>query len=158
MAAGIAIDCALYYNTGTFGSPTWVEITSVQNVQVGASWEAGDGSTRATRVKKEGRTQLPLQLSFNILADGGTPYVALRTAWLAAGTTALVDFMCLNGASDVNGSDGVRFEGEIHDFSRNEDIGGVVYRDVVTKPSVFSTNAVQSVLVTSGAPVFTTIA
>lgn len=158
MAAGLGIDCALYYNTGTFGSPTWVELTNVSDVSVGGSWQSGDGSTRATRVVKEGRTRLPLQVSGKMLADKSTGYVAMRTAYLAAGTSAIIDVMCLDAPNDSNGADGVRFEAEVHDFSRDESLDNVVYRDFVLKPTIFGTNAIQSVVVTTGAPVFTTIA
>lgn len=154
----LGITCVLYYNTGTFGSPTWVAVTNVSDVTVSGSWNSGDGSTRASRVMKEGRTQLPLQISGKMRADKSTPYVAFRTAYLASGTSAIIDIMALDGPNDTNGSDGVRFEGEVHDWSRSEGLGDVVFRDFTVKPTIFSSNAVQSVVVASGAPVFTTIA
>lgn len=158
MAAGLGIDCAFYYNTGTFGSPTWVELTNVSDITVGGSWESGDGSTRASRVKKEGRTQLPLQISGRMLADKSTGYVAFRTAYYAAGSTGVIDVMCLDSPSDSNGADGFRFEAEVHDWSRVEGLGDVVFRDFTLKPTIFGSNAIQSVVVSSGAPVFTTLA
>lgn len=158
MAAGLGIDCVLYYNTGTFGSPTWVEVSNVSDVQVSGAWNSGDGSTRATRVMKEGRTQLPLSITGKMLADKGTPYVAFRTAYLAVGASGIIDILCLDGPSDSNGSDGVRFEAEVHDWSRSEGLGDLVFRDFMLKPSIFGSNAVQSVVVSAGSPVYTTIA
>lgn len=158
MANGLGIDCVLYYNSGTFGSPTWVELSNVLDVQVGGAWNSGDGSSRATRVIKEGRTRLPLQISGRMLADKSTGYVAMRTAYYASGTSAIIDVMVLDGPSDSNGADGFRFEAEVHDFSRDEGADNVVYRDFVLKPSIFGSNAVQSVVVASGSPVFTTLA
>lgn len=158
MASGLGIDCVLYYNSGTFGSPTWVECDMVSDVQVSAAWNSGDGSTRATRVVKEGRTQLPLSISGKMIADKSTAYVAFRTAFLAAGSSGIIDIMCLDAPSTSNGADGFRFEAEVHDWSRSEGLGDVVFRDFVLKPSIFGSNAVQSVVVASGAPVFTTIA
>ncbi len=159
MAAGtVGIDCSLYYNTATFGTPTWVELTNVSNVKIDAAWQSGNGSTRATRVIKEGRTQLPLQITGSMLADKSTGYVAMRTFYYASGTAAVMDVMCLDGSSSTNDSDGVRFEAEVHDFSRDEGDGNVVYRNFTLKPTVFGTNVIQSVLVTTGAPVFSTLA
>lgn len=158
MPAGIGLDCSLYYNTGTFGSPTWVELTNVSNVKLDLSFQSGNGSTRATRVIKEGRTQLPLAVTGSMLADKSTGYVAFRTFFLASGTSAVVDVMCLDGDSTTNTTDGVRFEAEIHDWSRDEGDGNVVYRNFTLKPTIYGTNVIQSVLVTSGAPVFSTLA
>lgn len=154
----LGINACLYYNSGTFGSPTWVELENVIDVQVGGSWNSGDGSSRATRVVKEGRTRLPLQITARMLADKSAGYIAVRTAYLAAGSSGIIDIMCLDGPSSTNGSDGFRFEAEVHDFSRDEGADNVIYRDVMFKPSVYGSNAVQSVVVASGAPVFTTIA
>ena len=49
------IKCKLYYNTGTFGSPTWTEISSVEGVVPNAEWDSGDVMLRDRRVSPKSR-------------------------------------------------------------------------------------------------------
>jgi hypothetical protein len=116
----------LYYNSGTYNSPTWVEVTSAMDVDLPdemAKAEAGirgDGGLDATLVGMR-----KIGLTFGLLWNtGATDFQALHPAYLAQNNT---EFLALDGVSNVNsGSQGPRFTGVITKFhpkqSRNEAI------------------------------------
>ena len=81
----------------------------------------------------------------------GTNYATIYGAFL---TDAIVNFLVLNGGSTVNGARGFMFDSQVTNMSEDQAIGNVIYQDFELIP-VYSGNAPQSALVTTGAPVFT---
>lgn len=156
MAANIVgILAKLYRNSATFGSPTWDEVPIVRNLTMNRKWDNGEVITRASRAKKGVPTTIDLSLSGEIQAiPDNTDYLALRTAFLA-GTS--IDVLALTGAHSNNGEDGVRYEAMVEDMTQNQGADGALYDTFVLRPHAASTNAVQTALVATGAPVFTAI-
>ena len=152
---GLGIDGVFYRNTATFGTPTWDAVPGISDCVVNSDWDSGDGSTRVSPVKMSEPTQLDLNVSFKHIADGGADYLALAAAFYGRDD---IDVMVLDGASTVNGVEGVRFVGKLHKWTQSQGLGDVLFRDSVIKPSIQATNKPQTVAVASGAPVFTTIA
>lgn len=152
--ATLGINSKLFYNTATFGTPTWVEITIVRDLNVESAWNMGDASTRVSPVIQEEPTQLKLGISCKILSDGSVIYLLLSTRHYAR---TMIDIMCLDGSSATNGVEGVRYEAKIGSWTQDQGAGNVNYRDVTFAPCA-SANPPKSVAVSAGAPVFTTIA
>lgn len=149
---GLGIDCKLYRNTATFGSPTWDEIDTVSDVSINGQWNRGDGSTRQSPVIMSGNTQLSLSISGRIRADlTNTDWESLWDAWKA---NSLIDVMALTGGSTTNDNTGVRFEADVVNFSQAQGLGDYVFNDFSLEPRV-STNLPDSVEISTGAPVFT---
>ncbi len=47
MSLKLGIDAKLYYNTGTYETPTWVELTNVRDVTLSLERSEADVTTRA---------------------------------------------------------------------------------------------------------------
>ncbi len=56
--AVIGRECNLYYNAGTFGSPTWTLITRAMDVALPVSAEYGDVSSRISIFKMQAKSQV----------------------------------------------------------------------------------------------------
>lgn len=148
------IDCKLYRNGGTYGSPTWTEINEVKDLAVNGKWAEGDASTRASPVKQQEPTQLEIEVNGMVLVSlAGTNFVALDDAFIAK---TLLDVLVLNKDSATNGARGYRCDMKLFDFSEDQKIDGVLYRAMVLKPCL-ATNPPKRAVVATGAPVFTTI-
>lgn len=154
MANQIGIGCKLYYNSGTFGSPTWVLLTGIESCKIGVNWNTAEGVTRASPVVAEEPTTLKLPVTGKILVDHSADYLVLAAAAFAK---TLLDIMALDGGSTTNGSEGIRYEGKINQWEEDQGPNNILYRDFAISPCLTS-NARQTVTVTSGAPVFSSIA
>jgi len=153
--AKTGIKCKLYLNTATYGSPTWVAIDFISDLAVNAVWDEAEGNIRGERVKSVAKTLLSLEITGKIRAsDTDTNYATIIGAALSDST---LDLMVLNGADDVNGTRGYRADFVVLGASEDQSLGAVIFDDITLKPAI-STNAVKSVLVTAGAPVFSSIA
>lgn len=146
--------CKLYRNTANFGTPTWDEVTALGDVQLNLSWDEFDATMRGDGVKSSEPTLLGIEVTGRIRSDeNSTDYTTLETA---AYTKALVDVLVLDGTSTVNGSRGVRAEMKIFNWSEDQALGNILFREFTLRPCV-SENARQSCIVTAGAPAFTAL-
>jgi hypothetical protein len=66
MAGGALVgrECNLYYNSGTYGSPTWTLISRAMDVSYSISSERGDVSSRISIWKMEAKALNSLELTF----------------------------------------------------------------------------------------------
>ena len=146
----------LYRNSATYGTPTWVEIDNVRDVNFPHAYEKLEATTRASGgVKEYEPGELELSFSFKIRSDeADTDFTSLETAYLAR---SLIDLMILDGDKATNGSRGYRYEAKVFSMGEDQAIGNILFRDVEVGPCI-SANAKATVVVASGAPVFTTIA
>ena len=71
--------------------------------------------------------------------------------------TASLDVMVLDGTSSTNGVRGYRYDAIVTQGNQDQAIQNALYLDVNFAPNGFADNAPQSVLVTAGSPVFTTL-
>jgi hypothetical protein len=146
----------LFYNTASYGSPTWAEITLVADCAVEGTRDEAGGSTRASSVKLFEPTQLALGISGKVRTDStDTGFAALLANFLDPSTA--IDVLVLDGTTTENGSLGYRFDAKVFSMGEDQALNSVLFRDFTIKPCI-SANPVKSVLVTSGAPVFTTLA
>lgn len=57
-------ECKLYYNTGSFASPTWTEITRAIDVSWNATSERGNVSSRFSKFKMEKKSLIGIEVTF----------------------------------------------------------------------------------------------
>lgn len=133
-AYGIKIGpkCAVYRNTGTYGSPTWTAITNVRDAQVAIPWDLVEASIRDTRVRLYHPTQIDFAVSLTVRCDDADAgYQALLGA-AQEGTT--IDMMILDGLVSVEGSAGVRSHFHVSMTGQPQGIGDVLYATFDLKP------------------------
>lgn len=156
MATGVKLgrDAVLYYNTASFGSPTWTAIPQVSDLSVTAEWDEAEASTRESKMKLKVKTLLGAEVAAKLKVVPSD--TALGVIVAALFSDAVVDILVLNGTNATNGCYGFRFECQVHSANEDQGLGNAIFDEVKFKPCP-TVNAKQSVLVTTGAPVFTTI-
>lgn len=133
----IGADCMLYRNSGTYGSPTWVEIDIVGSLNLNRSFAEGDISMRASKKKRIARTQEDTPIDFNTPAvEGDTNYEVLVDAYVAG---TILDLLISAGDRTVAGHRWHRDRFVITGMSEPQPIDGVVSINWTLKPA-FSTN------------------
>lgn len=146
----------IYRNTGTFASPTWNLVDHVKDVAFVYAKDSLDATTRASSKLKEyepGRGEFSIT-GMMMVDESDEDFTAFETADLA---DSLLDIMILDGTNATNGSRGYRMEMKLSSFTEETADDGILFRSFELKPCI-SSNAKQSVVVSSGAPVFTTLA
>lgn len=150
----VGIKAKCYYNTGTFASPTWVEVTLWRDLTMIQKPDTADVKDRSTRASRKVPTTYTVGASGVMRTDvGSTVYQAFRTALLSGG---IIDIMILTGVSTNNGEIGWRYEALVEDMTQDQAAANVMYDTLALSPHGESANPVQTVVVASGAPVFTT--
>lgn len=150
----VGIKAKCYRNTGTFGSPTWVETTLWRDLTMNQKPDTAEVKDRSTRANRKVPTTYDISANGTMRSDvDHADYLAYRTA-LLAGTP--IDLLILTGAKDNNGEVGWRYEALVEDMSQDQGASNVMYDTLAVSPHGESTNPVQSVIVASGSPVFTT--
>ena len=78
-------ECNLYYNSGTYSSPTWTLVPRAVDVSVPMDKSYGNVSSRNSKYKKERASLIGLQMTFGYRFKSGTDSVfsALRASALA---------------------------------------------------------------------------
>lgn len=131
----------LYRNTGTWASPTWVVIGNVRDLTLNLEEEEADASTRATAANGF-RATVPViknaSVEFDmVLDDNDAGFTAIKNTWK---NSALLDMAVMDGDITTAGSQGLRAEMSVFNFSRNEALGDVQTVNVSVKPG-YSNNA-----------------
>ena len=153
MAAKHGIDAFLARNTGTFASPTWVELTGVNEVTPNGGWDMAEIITRASRVKFGAKTLIDVGFTFRILCDDAdTGYTALMTAFRSL--TATIDLLLLDGPVTTLGSFGYRFIAQLGQGAQPQPPDDVLWREFTATPYPQSSDVPQFAEVTTG-PVIT---
>lgn len=133
MAHVLSEDAKLYYNTGSYATPTWTEITNVKDLTLSMDKGEVDLTTRASGGFNEfGDGLIDASVEFNILWDSSdTAFTALRTAFFAKTS---VECLVLDGPSATAGSQGLRATMMVKSFTRNESLGEALMVDVTLRP------------------------
>ncbi len=146
----------LYINAGAFGTPTWVELSNTKEVAIEDTMGEYDATLRSSNGLSLSEPVLrAIAFTGKILADTAdtTGYVALGTSYA---TRAEIDVMALDGKITVSAVEGYRIG--MKNFSWNESQGteDLLHREFSLKPCI-SANARSRVVITAGAPVYTTL-
>lgn len=153
-AAKLGLKCKLYLNGGTFGSPTWAAVNCISDFSLAAKWDAGEASTRESRMKLWLKTMLDLGFSGKLRSSNinDTSYTTIAAALL---TDATLDILVLNGDKVDTGAWGFRCGVQVHSANEDQGLGAVVFDEIEFKPAPNTDGNYSSALVTAGAAVFT---
>lgn len=123
-----------YYNTGTYGSPTWSLISNMGDVEVTDEMTEVELPLRAgAGFMFYAAGMRKLGFAWKMMHNpGDTAYTALQTAYAAR---TAQDFLFLDQAQGTAGSAGTRALTNLTKFARQEPLDGVMMTDVVAKPS-----------------------
>jgi hypothetical protein len=134
----IGLNAKLYRNTGSFGSPTWVEVTNIQDLDLADSMDEADASTRGSGGMAESEPTLrTIEASWNMKNNADTHMIAFRTAYA---TRALVDLQILDGPIATVGSHGIRGRFKFHEFGKPQPLRDGQFVNLRAKPAADDTN------------------
>lgn len=114
-----------YYNSGTFGSPVWVELTHAKDVETPFDKAKISISDRASVWDKvaPGQKSGSAKLTYRKRRGTDAAFDALLDSYV---DDVILDLLILDGAVDETGAMGWRFPAMVHEFSRKEGQGDVV--------------------------------
>lgn len=136
MANKIGLSCKMYRNTGSFGTPTWVEITIVRDATLNLEAGEAEVSSRASTFKEYLQALKDAGIEFDILYDGtDVNFVALKDAFINAGGGVTEDIAAMDGNIATTGNQGLRIVSIVTGFTRNEPLEEVVTISVTIKPT-----------------------
>jgi hypothetical protein len=144
----LAINAKLYYRSaGIYGAPTFTAIDIVENVAVNPVWDEGAADSRESRVHQFVKTMLGLEVTFRLKKKPtNAAYIALMNALVG---DTVIDFLVMDGAVDVVGNRGWRFDAQVFNGSEDQALANVLYQDMVIKPYP-GDNPTKAVLVGAG--------
>ena len=133
MAHVLAEDAKFYYNTGTYGAPSWTEIGNVKDLTLNMNKDETDVTTRSSGGFKEYVDGLiDASLEWGMLwDDNDAAFTAIQNAFF---NKTAVEFAAMDGDIATSGSEGLRVTCMIKDFTRNETLGEALMMDVSARP------------------------
>ena len=134
MSHVLSENAKFYRNSGSYGSPDWVEIDNVKDLTLNLDKDETDVTTRASGGFKEFVDGLiDASIEFSMLWDtADTNFTAIRTAFFAK---TAVEFLILDGDEGTAGSQGLRVTCMVKGFTRNEALGEALMVDVNIRPT-----------------------
>ena len=143
-----------YRNTGNWGTPTWNEVPLFNELTVGLTWTTGPVMSRETQAEREAPSTVKLDVQGNIrTVPGDADYEAIRAAALNASP---LDMLFLTDATNSNNAVGFRADWLAKSLNQDQGVSTAhTYDALQFTPHGLSNNFPQSVVVTGGAPVFT---
>jgi predicted secreted protein len=140
MAHVLSENAKLYYNTGTYGSPTWSLIGNVKDVTLSMEKDEVDVTTRASGGFKEYVDGLiDASVNFSMLWDtADTAFTAVKTAFFAKTS---VEMLVCDGLYATTGTQGLHAICMVKSFSRGENLGEALTVDVTVRPVKNSSTA-----------------
>lgn len=143
----LGINAKLYYNSASYGSPTWVEVSLLSDCQLNFTWDEGAADDRSDPAHRMVKTQFSLEVTGSLkkkISNTAVDYLLDLAISRAAG-----DFLVLDGPRTTVGSRGFRFDGQVFAASEDQALGNVIYAALTVKPTD-SDNLVKAVKVGAG--------
>jgi hypothetical protein len=127
------LDCELFYNSGTYASPTWAAVDAVRDANYEISMNEVDASRRGSGGWRQNETTLrDATLNVTFVKDkDDTSFVAIESA-AQAGTA--VELVAYDGANAV-GSDGLDAKWKCTSWTETQDLEGIVVIEAVFRPT-----------------------
>ena len=124
MAASlVGIDCKLYVNTGTYASPTWVEVVDAKDVTMNDTRAEGDSSVRGYDMASVTPGQRTVQITFDMRYDNdASAYEAIKTAYDAR---TVLGVLVSDGPRATVGVEGFRLDTYVTSMTKNEPMNDV---------------------------------
>jgi hypothetical protein len=144
--ARLGIRCKVYYNSATYGSPTWVEVEAVNDWKENVNSEKIKGPDRGSLVNLYGKGEMDLSWTGTI-KRGGTEAAKLKTASL---TDEVIDIMILDADKAVVGAIGYRVDVQVFGGSNDQGRSAILYDEVEIVPTIMNTNPPKTAVVGSG--------
>lgn len=144
----IGANARVYYNTGTFASPTWVEIETIRDLTRTSEWETTDATCRKHRRKKVNAKTLvshSFEGELTCMVDDAA-YLALEAAFDADDA---MELLVLNGAKETNGVRGIRGAFHVTKLDEAQPLNGHITTPIQFQPAD-SANPLARVHVVSG--------
>ena len=148
----VGTECRIYRNTGTWATPTWVEVDNVRDVNLPDEWNTAEFKTRGNTVIRHKRTTRNRSVSLQMEHD---PSVSANDANFEAFTDAMYDesgdagdgtieLALMNGDITVSDIQGVRGVWLVTKMDEAEPLEDAQLWDIEIKPAVVDgENAVQ---------------
>ena len=139
MSIRLGMEAKLYYNTGTYAAPTWVELTNVKDVTLNLESGEADVTTRANSGwRATAATLKEGSIEFEMVWDtADTGFTAIQQAFF---NNTTLEFAVLDDDVATSGTQGLRATMSITNFSRNEPLEEAVTVNVTAKPT-YAANA-----------------
>jgi hypothetical protein len=136
MGAKTGLDCKLFRNTGTSGTPVWNEITDARDVTLNLTAGDADASSRGVTFKQYLMTLLDASIDFELVYNTATDdFAALQAAFFNRTT---IPFAIMDGPVSA-GSEGLLVTCYVSKFTRNEPLENTVTVSVSLKPAYGTT-------------------
>lgn len=146
--AKLGMNAKLYWRSaGTYGSPTWTEVTLISDLSIDVTWDEADASARESRITQTVKTMLPLSFTARLKKKPlEATYEAFMNALLSDGS---LDLLILDGDKATEGVRGWRCDCQVFAGSEDQAMGNVLFEDMTLKPSI-TDNLVYAVKVAGG--------
>ncbi len=130
----LGYNAKLYRNTGTHGSPTWVEMTNVKDLTLNMDLDEADVTTRGNAGWKANvATLLDGSIEFEMVYDPtDASFTAVQTAFF---TRAAIEFAAMDGPIATTGSQGLKATCMVKQFSVEEKLAEALTVKVTIKPT-----------------------
>jgi hypothetical protein len=139
MAVLKGIDCKVYRNTATYGSPTWALVNPTIEVTVNLENSTFDASNRDSNYRLQLPALTDISVDFRFHKDkDDADFLALETA---AQTRANLDLLILDGLQTVGASDGWRILGFFSSWTESQPLEDAITVDATYVPAAVA-NAV----------------
>lgn len=127
-------DGKLYYNSGTYDSPTWTEVKNVRDLNIPDIFTESDVTTRGSGgVRQMAAGLREVSVEFQMLFDeDDADYQYFRAAYNAR---TKIDIAAMSGDITTNGSQGPRGYFQVFEFPNNQPLAEHQMIDVVLKPT-----------------------
>lgn len=144
MAVLKGIDCKVYRNSGTYGSPTWSLVNPVIEVTVNLENSAFDASNRDSNYRLQLPALTDISVDLRMHKDkADADFEALEDA--AQGRTT-IDLLILDGVQTSGDSDGWRIQGFFTSWNESQPLEDAVTVDATFVPAATA----NAVAVTTG--------
>lgn len=128
------VECKVYFNTATYGTPTWVEWSCARDTTLSIDYEEVDASCRGGGGYRQSAIALTsIEVSGNAIKDkADTTFVAIEAA---ARAKTVIDILVLDGPRLSASTDGYRMDAQIFNWTENQPFEDTVTIDFSIKPA-----------------------
>lgn len=134
MGAIRGIDCKVYINTGTYGTPVWAEWQCVRDTSLNLTYDEADATCRGSGgFRQSAVTLASLEVTGNAIKEkDDASFIAMETA---ARNKTIMDILVMDGVRTSADSDGWRLDAQIFGWNENQPYEDIVTVDFTIKPA-----------------------